>query len=103
MACRQGAIVREEAFCANGDVTFGCGSPGGGVCSDGSKCKPAGVTGYGGDGHDASANSPLPGLMMSLAQFKALGVPANRVVMVRYLCCLHDDARSAVLARAALL
>ena len=41
----QGAIVRGEATCANGDVTFGCGSKGGGVCADGSKCKPAGGRG----------------------------------------------------------
>ena len=62
--------LRGRVCSADGSVTFGCGQPGGGKCSDGSKCKPAGVTGYGGDGHDASANSPLPGLEMSLAQFK---------------------------------
>ena len=39
------------------------------------------MTAYGGDGHDASANSPLPGLLMSLEQFKKAGVPADRVVM----------------------
>jgi hypothetical protein len=42
---------------------------------------PAGVSGYGGDGHEASANSPLPGLLMSLRQFKDAGVPAYRIVM----------------------
>ena len=29
----------------------------------------------------ADANSPLPGLLMSLEQFKQAGVPPNRVVM----------------------
>ena len=39
------------------------------------------ITGYGGDGTMADANSPLPGLLMSLGQFADLGVPASKVTM----------------------
>ena len=78
-----GAIVREEGTCTNGEVVYFCGSLQQiGKCTDGSKRKLVGVIGYGGDGRETSANSPLPGLEISLAQFKALGVPANRIVMV---------------------
>ena len=40
-----------------------------------------GPQGYGGNGHIASANSPLPGLMESLREFENAGVPADRVVV----------------------
>jgi hypothetical protein len=50
-------------------------------CIDGSTCLKPNISGYGGNGHIASANSPLPGLMMSLDQFKNAGVPADRVVV----------------------
>ena len=53
----------------------------GGECTDGSVCVNAHVQGYGGDGHLAEANSPLPGLLMGLEQFKQAGVPADRVVI----------------------
>ena len=39
------------------------------------------ITGYGGDGTMADANSPLPGLLDSLGQFADLGVPASKVTM----------------------
>ena len=79
------ASPRPNCWCtwaADGTCAKGAGgapqckpSAGGGTCTS------ANVSGYGGDGHLAAANSPLPGLMMSLDQFKAAGVPANRVVM----------------------
>jgi hypothetical protein len=50
-------------------------------CADGSTCLKPNISGYGGNGHIAMANSPLPGLMMSLDQFKNAGVPIDRVVI----------------------
>ena len=50
-------------------------------CKDGSTCLKPNISGYGGNGHIAMANSPLPGLMMSLDQFKNAGVPIDRVVV----------------------
>ena len=96
-----GVIVNGEGVCSSGDETATCSCWNNwadppkawfetgkcplkepqSTCKDGSTCLKANVSGYGGNGHIASANSPLPGLMMSLDQFEQAGVPANRVVV----------------------
>ena len=71
----------EQCYCTHWGSNTTCADGSVPTCSDGSVCTNYHFQGYGGDGHMADANSPLPGLLMSLEQFKQAGVPANRVVM----------------------
>ncbi len=65
----------------NSKASFSAGAHTLQPCKDGSTCLKPNISGYGGNGHIAMANSPLPGLMMSLDQFKNAGVPIDRVVV----------------------
>eukprot|EP01052_Picozoa_sp_SAG31_P004608 SAG31_NODE_192_length_20788_cov_8.938083_10_plen_328_part_00 len=71
----------KQCWCGQWQSNTTCATKSWSGCDDGSICTNALVTGYGGDGHVADANSPLPGLVMSLEQFKDVGVPMDRIVV----------------------